>query len=328
MTAGLHQRFGDERVWDTPIAEAGVLGAATGAAMTGLRPVAEVMYMDFLTVCLDPIVNQAAKLRYMTGGGVGVPVVFRMQTGGGRSAGSQHSQSLEAVLSHIPGLKVFCPADARDAYDLLVAAIRDPGPVCYVENRRLYRRRDPDWDRDPLPRGARIVRAGSSVTVIAWGRMIGETLTALDSVDGSAADAEVIDLRTMVPCELDIVVDSVRRTGRCLMVHEAVERFGPGGELVSRLVDEALWDLDGPIRRLARCRARSRTARHSRVWRCRLPSASRRRSPRSPRAEAVAASPSTAPGQRSARARAARSRHSETATLMPAGRRRRRASRR
>ena len=129
VTEGLHERFGPERVIDTPIAEAGVLGAAVGAAMAGLRPVVEIMYMDFITVCLDPIVNQAAKLRYMTGGGVTVPIVFRTQTGGGRSGGAQHSQSLEGMLAHVPGLHVFCPADARDAYDLLVAAIaRRPVP--------------------------------------------------------------------------------------------------------------------------------------------------------------------------------------------------------
>jgi pyruvate/2-oxoglutarate/acetoin dehydrogenase E1 component len=251
VTKGLHERFGAERVWDTPIAEAGVLGAATGAAMAGLRPVAEVMYMDFITVCLDPIVNQAAKLRYMTGGGVDVPVVFRMQTGGGRSGGAQHSQSLEAVLAHIPGLKVFCPGNARDAYDLMVEAIRDPGPVCYVENRRLYRRRDDDWDRAPLPPGQpRVVRAGEGLTIVAWGRMVAETLSALDQVEGPGAGAELIDLRTLVPCEIDVVVESVRRTGRCLVVHEAVERFGPGGEIISRVVEEALFDLDGPVRRL------------------------------------------------------------------------------
>ncbi len=251
VTKGLHERFGAERVWDTPIAEAGVLGAATGAAISGLRPVAEVMYMDFISVCLDPIVNQAAKLRYMTGGGVTVPIVFRMQTGGGRSGGAQHSQSLEAVLAHIPGLKVFCPGDARDAHDLLVEAIRDPGPVCYVENRRLYRRRDDEWDRPALPAGQpRIVRAGEGATVVTWGRMVSETRAVLDELDGAAANVELIDLRTLVPCDLAIVAESVRRTGRCLVVHEAVERHGPGGEIVARLVEQVLWHVDGPVRRL------------------------------------------------------------------------------
>jgi pyruvate/2-oxoglutarate/acetoin dehydrogenase E1 component len=224
------------------------LGAAVGAAMTGLRPVAEIMYMDFITVCLDPIVNQAAKLRYMTGGAADVPVVFRTQTGGGRSAGAQHSQSLEAMLAHVPGLRVFCPADARDAYDLLVAAIRDDSPVCFVENRRLYPRRAPDWDRPALPPGrARVVRRGSDLTVVAWGRMVSETVRAVEQVD--EVDVELIDLRTLVPLDLEPVFASVAKTGRCLIVHEAVEAFGPGAEIAARIADSVLWELDGPIAR-------------------------------------------------------------------------------
>ena len=247
VTRGLHERFPD-RVIDTPIAEAGVLGAAVGAAMTGLRPVAEIMYMDFITVCLDPIVNQAAKLRYMTGGAADVPIVFRTQTGGGRSAGAQHSQSLEAMLAHVPGLRVFCPADARDAYDLLVAAIRDDSPVCFVENRRLYPRRAPDWDRPALPPGrARVVRRGSDLTVVAWGRMVSETVRAVEQVD--EVDVELIDLRTLVPLDLEPVFASVAKTGRCLIVHEAVEAFGPGAEIAARIADSVLWELDGPIAR-------------------------------------------------------------------------------
>jgi pyruvate/2-oxoglutarate/acetoin dehydrogenase E1 component len=248
VTRGLHARF-PERILDTPIAEAGVVGAAVGAALRGLRPVVEVMYMDFLTVCLDPIVNQAAKLRYMTGGGTTVPVVFRMQTGAGNSAGAQHSQSLETILAHVPGLRVFCPADARDAYDLLVSAIRDENPVCFVENRRLYGRVSSGWERPPLPPGqARVVRSGRDVTVVAWGRMVSETLEAVeDAVD---VDAEVIDLRTLAPLDLETVYDSVRRTRRVLVVHEAVEAFGPGGEIVARIADEVLFELDGPVARL------------------------------------------------------------------------------
>jgi pyruvate/2-oxoglutarate/acetoin dehydrogenase E1 component len=247
VTRGLHERFPD-RVIDTPIAEAGVLGAAVGAAMTGLRPVAEIMYMDFITVCLDPIVNQAAKLRYMTGGAASVPIVFRTQTGGGRSAGAQHSQSLEAVLAHVPGLRVFCPADARDAYDLLIAAIRDDSPVCFVENRRLYPRRVPDWDRPVLPPGrARVLRRGGELTVVAWGRMVSETVRALEQVDD--VEVELIDLRTLAPLDLEPVFASVAKTGRCLIVHEAVEAFGPGAEIAARVADGVLWELDGPIAR-------------------------------------------------------------------------------
>jgi pyruvate/2-oxoglutarate/acetoin dehydrogenase E1 component len=247
VTRGLHERF-PGRVIDTPIAEAGVLGAAVGAAMTGLRPVAEVMYMDFLSVCLDPIVNQAAKLRYMTGGAATIPIVFRTQTGGGRSGGAQHSQSLEALLAHIPGLRVFCPADARDAYDLLVAAVRDDSPVCYVENRRLYPRRAEDWDRAPLPPGrSRVVRAGADLTVVSWGRMVSETVRALEAVDD--VGVELIDLRTLAPLDLDPVFESVAKTGRCLVVHEAVEAFGAGAEIAARVADQVLYELDGPIAR-------------------------------------------------------------------------------
>jgi pyruvate/2-oxoglutarate/acetoin dehydrogenase E1 component len=251
VTKGLYDRFGGERVRDTPIAEAGVLGLAVGAAMSGLRPVVEIMYMDFLSVCLDPIVNQAAKLRYMTGGAARIPIVFRTQTGGGRSSGAQHSQSLEALLAQVPGLLVFCPGSARDAYDLMGEAIRSDSPVCFVENRRLYPVPDDEWERDPLPAGVpRIVRPGSDLTVITWGRMLRETLKALETMEGPGADAEVIDLRTLVPLEPATIIESVRRTGRCAVVHEAVESFGPGGEIVARVIEEALFDLDGPVRRI------------------------------------------------------------------------------
>ncbi|MDW5596538.1 transketolase C-terminal domain-containing protein [Conexibacter stalactiti] len=252
-TRGLHERFGPARVIDTPIAEAGVLGAAVGAAMAGLRPVVEIMYMDFLTVCLDPIVNQAAKLPYMTAGGVRMPIVFRTQTGGGRSSGAQHSQSLEAVLAHVPGLKVFLPGDARDAYDLLRAAVRDDGPVVVVENRRLYNRRAEDFDsRAPLPPGrARIVRAGTAATVVAWGRMVDEVVRACAD-DGPLAgvDLELVDLRTLVPLDLETVVQSVLKTGRALVVHEAVTAFGPGAEIAARIDERLRYDVEGPIRRL------------------------------------------------------------------------------
>lgn len=249
-TRGLQERFGAGRVIDSPIAEAGLLGAAVGAAMAGLRPVAEVMYMDFLTVCLDPIVNQAAKLRYMTGGGVRMPIVFRTQTGGGRSSGAQHSQSLEGVLAHVPGLKVYLPSTSRDVEDLLSAAVRDDGPVAVIENRRLYNRRDPDYERESLPPGkARVVRAGDDLTVVAWGRMVGEVERACDQ-ELTDLSVELIDMRTLVPMDLDTAATSVSRTGRCLVVHEAVEDFGPGAEIAMRLTERLLYEIEGPIRRL------------------------------------------------------------------------------
>jgi pyruvate/2-oxoglutarate/acetoin dehydrogenase E1 component len=250
-TKGLAERFGPERVIDTPIAEAGVVGAAVGAAMAGLRPVVEVMYMDFVSVCMDPIINQAAKLRYMTGGGVRIPLVIRTQTGGGRSSGAQHSQSLEAVFAHVPGLKVFLPSDPRDVEDLLRAAIRDDGPVLFVENRRLYNRRAADGPWETLPPGrARVVRRGDDVTVIAWGRMLGDVLEACDDPALRDVAVEVIDLRTLVPLDLDTLVASVRRTGRALVVHEAVGSFGPGAEIAMRLTEQLLYEVEGPIRRL------------------------------------------------------------------------------
>lgn len=248
-TRGLYDRFGPDRVMDTPIAEAGVLGAAVGAAMAGLRPVVEIMYMDFVTVCLDPIVNQAAKLRYMTGGRVQMPIVFRTQTGGGRSSGAQHSQSLEGMLAHVPGLKVYLPSDARDVHDLTVAAIRDNGPVVLVENRRLYARPDPEWERPTLPPGvARVVRAGSDVTVVTWGRMVAEVARACDELL-SGISVELIDLRTLVPLDLDTVAEHVLATGRALVVHEAVTDFGPGAEVAMALTERLLYDIEGPIRR-------------------------------------------------------------------------------
>lgn len=248
-TRGLQGRFGPDRVLDTPIAEAGLLGAAVGAAMAGMRPVVEIMYMDFLTVCLDPIVNQAAKLRYMTGGGAQIPVVFRTQTGGGRSSGAQHSQSLEGMLAHVPGLKVYLPADARDVHDLLVAAVRDDGPVAFIENRRLYNRPDPDFERESLPPGrARVVRPGSELTVLAWGRMVQEARRACEE-ELADLSVELIDMRTLVPLDIDTAAQSVARTGRALVVHEAVESFGPGAEIAMRLTERLLYDIEGPIRR-------------------------------------------------------------------------------
>lgn len=250
VTRGLYEHFGADRVMDTPIAEAGVLGAAVGAAMAGLRPVVEIMYMDFITVCLDPIVNQAAKLRYMTGGGVQVPIVFRTQTGGGRSSGAQHSQSLEGILAHIPGLKVFLPSDARDAHDLLGAAVRDDGPVVLVENRRLYNRPDPEWERPALAPGkARVVCEGKDLTIVTWGRMVQDALSAQTELAGEVS-VEVIDLRTLVPLDLDTVAASLLRTQRGLVVHEAHTDFGPGAEIACKISERLLYDIEGPIHRL------------------------------------------------------------------------------
>lgn len=247
VTKGLHERFGSERVIDCPISEMGYVGAAVGAAMTGLRPIVEIMFMDFVGVCLDPILNQAAKLRYMTAGALEIPVVFRMQTGAGKSAGAQHSQSLEAWFAHVPGLKVVMPATVTDARDLMLAAVRDPNPVVFVENRRLYGMRG-EAGQDPLPLGrARVARSGEDVTVVTWGQSLRECLKAAD--EGSAS-LEVIDLRSLVPLDMDTVIASVRRTGRLLVVHEAVQDFGAGAEIAARVADELFDELRTPVRRI------------------------------------------------------------------------------
>lgn len=247
VTRGLFERFGPERVIDTPISEMGYVGAAVGAAMTGLRPIVEIMFMDFIGVCLDPILNQAAKLPYMTAGALQCPIVFRMQTGAGRSAGAQHSQSLEAMFAHVPGLKVVLPATVTDAHDLLVAAVRDPDPVVFVENRRLYAMRG-TLGEDPLPLGrARVARAGDDMTVVTWGQSVRECLSAADA---ATASLEVVDLRSLVPLDMETVLASTRKTGRLLIVHEAVQDFGAGAEIAARVADELFDELRTPVRRL------------------------------------------------------------------------------
>jgi pyruvate/2-oxoglutarate/acetoin dehydrogenase E1 component len=247
VTRGLHERFGGERVIDTPISESAYVGAAVGAAMTGLRPIVEIMFMDFLGVCLDPVMNQAAKLGYMTNGALSIPVVFRTQTGAGKSAGAQHSQSLEAMVAHIPGLKVVMPATVTDARDLLLEAVRDPSPVVYIENRRLYGMKG-ELDVDPLPLGrARTAAAGTDVTVVTWGQTLRDCLAAAQM---GSVSLEVIDLRSLVPLDMDAVLRSVERTGRLLVVHEAVQDFGAGAEIAARVGEQLFDRLLAPVRRI------------------------------------------------------------------------------
>ena len=253
VTRGLHEEFGSERVRDTPISESAFVGAAVGAAATGLRQVVELMFMDFLGVCFDALLNQAAKLRYMTGGLLEFPLVVRTQTGAGRSSGAQHSQSLEAIVAHVPGLKVVMPATVEDAYDLMRASIRDNNPVVYIENRRLYGRRGPlpAADQEPLPIGrARIVRGGRDVTVVAWSRMVEVSLQAAEVLAGEGIEAEVIDLRSLVPMDVETIVDSVSRTGRAVVAHEAVVSFGGGAEVAARITEEAFDRLRAPVVRI------------------------------------------------------------------------------
>lgn len=251
VTRGLYEEFGPRRVRDTPISEMAFVGAAVGAAATGLRPVVELMFMDFLGVCFDPLLNQASKLRYMTGGLLSFPLVVRTQTGAGRSSGAQHSQSLEAMVAHVPGLKVVLPGTVEDAYGLLRAAIRDDNPVVFVENRRLYSRKGVLPEADVLPIGrARTLRPGADVTVAAWSRMVEVALEAADRASAAGIDTEVIDLRSLVPMDVDALLESVSRTGRLVVAHEAAVDFGAGAEVAARVTELAWGDLRGPVLRV------------------------------------------------------------------------------
>ena len=251
LTRGLAERY-PGRLLDTPISETAVIGAAVGAAIDGLRPVAELMYLDFLGVCLDQLMNQAAKLRFMTGGAVDVPLVLRTQYGVGRSSGSQHSQSLEAILAHIPGLTVVMPASAQDHYGLLRTAIESPDPVVFIENRLLYEKKGDAPHRDyRTPLGsARIARPGSDLTIVSWSRGVWTSLEAAELVAADGIDCEVIDLRTISPLDWPTVRASLAKTSKLAIVSEGVVEFGVGAEIAARAADDGLDLLDGPIKRL------------------------------------------------------------------------------
>ena len=232
-TTGLVEEFGPERIRNTPISEAAISGIAIGAAQSGLRPVVEVMFIDFLTLALDQLVNQAAKAHFMSGGQLTVPLVLRTQGGAGQRGAAQHSQSLEAWLTHVPGLKVVMPSTAADAAALLRSAIADPNPVVYVENKTLYFRREeiPD-DPEPVPLGrAKVVRKGRDVTVVALSRLVHESLAAADELSREGIEVEVIDPRSLVPLDLETIAESVAKTHRLVVAHEAVTHGGYGAEL-------------------------------------------------------------------------------------------------
>lgn len=251
LTRGLRERFGD-RVRDTPISEAAIVGLGIGAAMAGMRPVVEVMYLDFLGVCFDQLLNQAAKLPFMTGGAAQMALTVRTQFGAGRSSGSQHSQSLEALLAHIPGLSVVMPSTPADTYGLLRAAIQDPNPVVFIENRLLYGMKGPQPPPDyVIPLGtAAVVREGSDLTIVSVSRMVHEATAAADRAAEDGVFAEVIDLRSVAPLDIATILDSVRKTSRLLVAHEAVVPFGVGAEIAALVAKEAFWDLDAPVERI------------------------------------------------------------------------------
>jgi len=251
LTRGLHDEFG-ERVRDTPISETAIVGLGVGAAMAGMRPVVELMYLDFLGVCLDQLLNQAAKLPFMTGGAAQMALTVRTQFGAGRSSGSQHSQSLEALLAHIPGLTVVMPSTPADTYGLLRASIQDPNPVVFIEHRLLYGMKGPQPPTDhvlPIGRAA-VVRPGDDVTVVSVSRMVHAAVAAAELVAVDGISAEVIDLRTVAPLDTTTVLESVARTSRLLIAHEAVVPFGIGAELAATVAHDGFWDLDAPIERI------------------------------------------------------------------------------
>lgn len=251
-TRGLSTKYGRERVRNTPISEQAIVGAAIGASLAGMRPVAEIMLMDFFAVAMDQVANHAAKLRYMSGGRTNVPITIRTSVGGGRQFGAQHSQSLEAWLMHVPGLKVVVPSTPQDAKGLLTTCIFDDDPCIVMETMSLL------FTRGPLPPGrygiplgtAEVKRPGSDLTIVTWGWQVPESLAAAEVLAAEGAEVEVIDLRTLVPYDLDAVLSSVARTKRLLVVHAATRFAGPGAEIAATVSHELFGDLACPVERL------------------------------------------------------------------------------
>jgi pyruvate/2-oxoglutarate/acetoin dehydrogenase E1 component len=252
VTKGLLDKFGPLRVRSTPISESAIIGSALGAALTGTPTVAELMYMDFTACAMDQIVNQAAKMRYMSGGKLKVPLVIRTQEGGGRGNAAQHSQSLEALFLHIPGLKIVMPSTPADARGLLATAIRDDNPVLFIEHKLLYATKGmvPDGEH-LLPLGqADVKRPGKDVTIVTISHMVLKALRAAERLAAEGIEAEVIDLRTLAPLDLGCVLRSVQKTNRVVIAHEACKRGGFGGELAAQIQEEAFDLLDAPIQRV------------------------------------------------------------------------------
>lgn len=253
VTKDLIQKFGAERVMDTPISEAAIVGVALGAAMTGLRPVAELMYVDFLGLAMDQLANQAAKIRYMFGGQIGVPMVLRTQGGTGRSAGAQHSQSLEAWVMHTPGLRLAMPATAADAYHLLRQSVRQPDPVVFIEHKALYTRNEQAELTQPVaPWGkAEVRRKGHDVVIVSYSRMVHYALDAAGELANKGIEATVIDLRTLNPLDMATVADAVEQTGRAAVVSEGCLTAGVGAELAARITEECFDFLEDPVIRIS-----------------------------------------------------------------------------
>jgi len=253
VTEGAFNRFGPDRVRDTPISETAILGSAVGAAMAGLRPVVEIMFVDFIGVCFDELMNQAAKLRYMTGGKVQIPLVVRACDGAGFSAAAQHSQSLEALFAHIPGLKTVIPSTPADAKGLLTSAIRDDNPVMFLEHKGLYAMEgDVPEGEHLVPLGkADVKRSGGDVTIVSWSAMVHQALAAAELLAADGIDAEVLDLRSLVPLDTGAILESVAKTHKLVIAHEAVKTCGFGAEVAAIVAEEGFDLLDAPITRIA-----------------------------------------------------------------------------
>ncbi len=253
-TAGLIQEFGETRVIDTPISEAGIAGACIGAALTGMRPVGEIQFMDFITLAMEQLVLQASKIRFMFGGKASVPMVLRTPGGSGTGAAAQHSESLENWFVHVPGLKVVMPSNPYDVKGLLIASIEDENPVIFVEHKLLYKTKGPvPEERYTIPLSqSKVVREGKDITIVATSIMVNRSLEAAKRLADEGIEAEVVDPRTLSPLDDAPIVGSVKKTGRALVVHEAARTGGFGGEVVSRIVESEAFDyLEAPVRRLA-----------------------------------------------------------------------------
>jgi len=252
VTRGLAQKYGDKRVRNTPISEAAITGLATGAALCGLHPVLEIMFIDFATLSMDCLVNQTAKYRYMSGGQLAVPLVVRTQAGAAGGAAAQHSQSLEAWFIHVPGLVVVAPSSPAEAYGLLKSAIQLGDPVLFIEHKRLYAMKEALTDSAELPPigKARVARAGNDITLIAYSAMVQSALDAAENLARAGISAEVIDLRTLVPLDMATIATSVAKTHRVLIAHEAVLNGGVGAEIAARIGTQLFDELDAPVLRV------------------------------------------------------------------------------
>jgi 2-oxoisovalerate dehydrogenase E1 component beta subunit len=252
VTQGFLEKFGPERIIDTPISETGLIGAAIGASLFGMRPIAELQFIDFIACGFNQIVNYAAKSRYRWGGGV--PIVIRGPAGAGVHGGPFHSQSPESYFMNVPGLKIVVPATPTDAKGLMIAAIRDPDPVIFLEHKFLYRRLKEDVPEGDYvtPIGeARIARSGDDVSIITYGAMVHASMDAAEIVAGEGVSVEILDLRTLLPMDREAILATVRRTGRALIVHEPTKTGGPGGEIAALIAEHAFLDLDAPVVRVA-----------------------------------------------------------------------------